>query len=174
MSVSPPEFGLRVAARGSGSVVYVTGEIDLDTAPRLRTCLDRLTAASDGDVVIDLGDVQYIDSSGLHVLLAARARLAGTARQLQLSRPSEQVRLLLHVSGVGDLFDLQRQRTPQDVGDASDRNRRSSPFRSDQSRSVLASEGDDRTHRKCSTERRGRRGGGGDRWSGSCRRSDRE
>ena len=73
-------FSLRVEQNGQGPVVWVSGELDIATAPLLRDCLDDFNGQP---VTIDFSGVTFLDSSGLAVLiwsaLARRSRLAGAA-----------------------------------------------------------------------------------------------
>jgi anti-sigma B factor antagonist len=97
------------AEPGPGHVVLaVHGDVDLATAPVLR---ERL---ADGDVqacpavVVDLGDVPFLDSTGLGVLVAAYNRAAGGGRALVLARPQRIVRnalRLVQVDTVVDVYD---------------------------------------------------------------------
>jgi len=73
-------FALRLEQNGQGPVVWVSGELDIATAPLLSDCLDDFNGQP---VTIDFSGVTFLDSSGLAVLiwsaLARRSRLAGAA-----------------------------------------------------------------------------------------------
>lgn len=92
MVVEPVDGGLRV-----------TGEIDASTAPDLATLLDPFPGH---DVVIELSAVDFIDSSGLRVLIDAHLRAEQAGHQLILSRPSRAVSRLLEVSGAGSVLSI--------------------------------------------------------------------
>lgn len=79
------------------SGLALAGEIDALTAPLLTAALE---AADQQPLVIDMGRVEFCDSSGLRVLLEAHQRLADEGRKLLLARPSEVVARLLDVAGV--------------------------------------------------------------------------
>jgi anti-sigma B factor antagonist len=86
-------------------------EADLDGAPGLavRGEVDLAvvaTRSSVGAFVLDLCDVEFLDSTGLRVLLHARALLARDERALAVVCPPGNVRRLLEVVGVDDLFFL--------------------------------------------------------------------
>ena len=59
----------------SGPGLAVRGEVDLATAPALEDALADAIRESDGALVVDLSGVEFLDSSGLKVLLRARALL---------------------------------------------------------------------------------------------------
>jgi anti-sigma B factor antagonist len=56
------------------TIVAVAGEIDLLTAPRLAAALDPILAADTARIAVDLTDVTFIDSAGIHVLVNASNR----------------------------------------------------------------------------------------------------
>ena len=80
------------------------GEIDVHTAPALAERVDAV-AADGGDIVIDMRDVTFLDSSGLSVLLRTHDRLQPDGR-LVLDSPSSIVRRLLEVAGLEGVFEL--------------------------------------------------------------------
>ena len=59
-------FSVRVETNGHGPVVWVSGELDLETSPRLRTRLEEL---GDRAVTLDFTEVTFLDSSALAVLV---------------------------------------------------------------------------------------------------------
>lgn len=83
--------------------VWVTGEIDIATAPRLRRALERAAPDSSGRVIVDLSEVTFMDCSGLGPLLEAEARLGG---QLSLRGVPAEVTALLHLAGLGARFGI--------------------------------------------------------------------
>lgn len=86
-----------------GAVVAVTGEVDLDTAPRaLDTVRAALSKAS--PVVLDLAGVTFIDCSGLRELLLLQNLLTSQGRELHLRSPSPAVTRLLAWTGTEDRF----------------------------------------------------------------------
>ena len=72
--------------------VTVVGEVDLYTAPQLKHALERPATA----VIVDLADCEFIDSTGLGVLVAAHKR----AGRFELVAPTLAVRRTLEVSGL--------------------------------------------------------------------------
>ena len=87
----------------SGKLLIVRGEVDMTTATQLRdTVLRHLTSAT--SVWLDLEDVTFMDSSGLHVLLASQRRAALLGSPLVIARASQAVDRLLQVTGTTALF----------------------------------------------------------------------
>jgi anti-sigma B factor antagonist len=98
-----------VESEGTERVVIVRGEVDVSTAPQLRACLEEVTDSSQPRVVVDVGDVQFIDSSGIAVLAAALKRLRPAGRDLVVRRPTPQMTKLLDMTGMGALVTVSQQ-----------------------------------------------------------------
>ena len=94
--------------------VTVRGELDLESGPRLEHALDAAIRASVGAFVLDLSDLDFLDSSGLRVVLRARAMLARDERALAIVCPPGPARMLLEVAGVADLLFLYASRADVD------------------------------------------------------------
>lgn len=77
--------------------VWVTGEIDIATAPSLRRALERALPDASGRVVVDLSGVTFMDCSGLGPLLEAEARLGD---RLSLRGVPPNVTTLLRLAGL--------------------------------------------------------------------------
>jgi anti-sigma B factor antagonist len=90
-------------------VFSVFGELDLETSPQLRRSL--LSAIEDGDngVLVDLTDCEFIDSTGLAVLVAAWRAIEegnGARKSLILCCPDEQVGRLLKLTGLDETIEI--------------------------------------------------------------------
>lgn len=83
------------------STIAVTGEIDAHTAPELK---GRLAAfvVGDADFVVDMSGVDFVDSSGLRVLIEANQRVADASGRLVLRAPSPSVIRLIEITGLAD------------------------------------------------------------------------
>jgi anti-sigma B factor antagonist len=87
-------------------VIVVSGEVDIHTAPRLRQALDALIVAGAWKVVVDLQGVDFIDSSGLRVLLTARRRLEPNGGTLSLVCTQPRVLKVLEITGLLGSFPI--------------------------------------------------------------------
>lgn len=89
-------------------VVRPTGELDIDRAPALRTVLWEAPARPNApsDVIVDLSGVDFCDSSGLNVLIAARLAARESGRGLRLAAPCTQVARLPAVTGADRAFGI--------------------------------------------------------------------
>jgi anti-sigma B factor antagonist len=81
------------------------GEIDLYTAPRLHS---ELVAILSGDepvqVVVDMSGIEFCDSTGMNVLLAAHRRAREQGGDLELAAPRPAIRKVLQVTGLESVF----------------------------------------------------------------------
>ena len=88
-------------------VLQVSGEIDLAVAKRFAEALASLVQESDGEGVVDLGGVGFMDSSGVRELLIANRAASESGGVLVLRAPSEQCRNVLQISGAWSEFRIQ-------------------------------------------------------------------
>jgi len=100
---------LKVSSRSQGdhTVVAVSGEIDLYTAPRLHSELAAAVMV-DGpaQVVVDMAGVDFCDSTGMNVLLAAQRLASEKGGDLTLAAPRPPVRKILEVTGLQSVFTI--------------------------------------------------------------------
>jgi anti-anti-sigma factor len=99
-----PRLRTTATTIGGARAIAVAGELDLETAPRLSEEVELAVWSSVGVFVLDLSDVTFLDSSGLHALLRARAYLAREDRSLVLVCPHGPARRVLDLASVLDTF----------------------------------------------------------------------
>ncbi len=94
--------GLTVQASGCDGryTLVLTGELDLRSRPLLDEALARFRRESALTLTLDLSGLAFMDSTGLHGVLQAKAICAETACELIVVRSSEQVQRLFELSGV--------------------------------------------------------------------------
>ncbi len=88
----PIQLALTTRNEQHGTVVGVSGELDILTVSRLNSRLDAVIRRRQGTVVIDLSDAGFIDSIGLHALLNVQRRLSRQSRSLVVICPPGAVR----------------------------------------------------------------------------------
>ena len=93
-------LGSRLHLVTTDGCLSIAGEIDAHTCPDLAAALEPLPGS--GDVRIDMAGVQFIDSSGLRVLIGAHQRAATAKRKLLIGRPSKSVLRIIEISGLSD------------------------------------------------------------------------
>ena len=103
----PTPFSLTVARRGGRVVVTVLGELDLATAGEVEEAV--LPVVRDGGhAVLDLRGLDFMDSSGVRVVVAAHtaAEQHGGRLSIVLSEDGSPVRRVLEISGLVPLLDV--------------------------------------------------------------------
>ena len=88
------------------SVLEVAGEIDVYTAPQLRERLIALVESGSRQVVVDLGRVEFLDSTGLGVLVGALKRLRVVGGELLLVCAQERLLKIFRITGLDRVFQL--------------------------------------------------------------------
>jgi anti-sigma B factor antagonist len=100
----PEAFSVRTELHGDAAVVVPTGELDLATAPALEAALARAFDGEAARVVLDLRELEFIDSSGLRTLLTARRRSEDSRRQFSLVAGHRGLERTLEIAGVHKVF----------------------------------------------------------------------
>jgi anti-sigma B factor antagonist len=100
------ELGLEVTERGSWAVLAVAGEVDVATVPRLREQLHSLVAQGRHHIVVDLEGVDFLDSTGLGVLVGALKRVRTNGGELALVCTQSRIRKVFEVTGLTKVFSL--------------------------------------------------------------------
>jgi anti-sigma B factor antagonist len=95
------DLELESQATDASASVVVKGEVDMATAPQLRDTLLRLVDGGASDIVLDCRGLDFLDSSGIGVLIAVRKRL-GDDGSLTLEAPQAHVRKVLELTGVSE------------------------------------------------------------------------
>ena len=104
---SPAEIDISVDRSGDGAVVTVTGEVDVYTSTALRETLDDLIASGCSRIVLDLSELEFIDSTGLGVLVGALKAARGVDGDLVLRTPSKPTEKLLSLTALTELFTVE-------------------------------------------------------------------
>jgi anti-sigma B factor antagonist len=87
-------------------VLEIGGEVDVYTAPKLRERLMQMVNGGDKHVVVDLGRVEFLDSTGLGVLVGAHRRLRARDGSLDLVCPHERLLKVFRITGLDNVFDI--------------------------------------------------------------------
>lgn len=96
------EFDVRSEPTPTGAVVvFVSGELDLASAPRLQETLAELVADT---VVVDLSECTFLDSAGMGVLLASARALSDSGRSLRVAAANPHILRVLEITAVDTLI----------------------------------------------------------------------
>jgi anti-sigma B factor antagonist len=100
------QFRVDVRTEGQAAVIVVRGELDLASSPALEEQLEQLWGSETKLLVIDLRELEFMDSTGLSIIVNAHQRLAEDGRELSLVRGPQQVQRLLDLTGVAERLRL--------------------------------------------------------------------
>lgn len=93
-------LALRSEREGDVHIVELVGELDLDGAPRLEEELRRVEATDAQSIVVDLGGLDFIDSTGIRLLVMASERC--TEGRFTLLRGPKQVHRVFEITDLAD------------------------------------------------------------------------
>jgi len=111
-------FSVEVRDGDRAVVIGVSGELDLASSPALEQELERGAASKAELVVVDLRKLEFMDSTGLSVLVRAHQRATEKGQRFAVVRGPQQVQRLLSLTGVAERLTLAD--SPDELLSASD------------------------------------------------------
>ena len=100
------ELGLDVTEKNGYAVLAVRGEVDVYTAPRLRERLVELVSQGKHQIVVDLEGVDFLDSTGLGVLVGGLKRLRSHDGDLTLVCTQHRILKVFEITGLTKVFSI--------------------------------------------------------------------
>ena len=94
------DFGIDVAERDGCVVVAVRGEVDLLTAPALKNRLLELVSEGKTEIVVDLSNTDFLDSTGLGAVVAAYKRVRAHEGHMRLVATSARVKRVFEITNL--------------------------------------------------------------------------
>ena len=99
--IAPGPLSVRETREGGVHRLTPIGELDLATAPLLESAFDAVFRDDDAEmIVVDLTELSFMDSTGIHLLLADARAPCGDADRLRVINGSRAVERLLDLTGV--------------------------------------------------------------------------
>lgn len=101
--MNPAPFEVNVGDLENGvRTISIHGELDLSTAPDLEGPLDEALSSDEGSLLIDLSRCEFIDSTGIALIVRAWQRLDSgeNGRSLVICSQNDQVRRVLEITGL--------------------------------------------------------------------------
>jgi anti-sigma B factor antagonist len=102
-----PTLNLKVLQTAQETLVRLSGELDLSSAPTLR---ELLAGAFDDDrqrrIVLDLTDLIYLDSTGLSIFVTAHKRATATGMEFCLANPNPSIGQLFKITALDHFFTI--------------------------------------------------------------------
>jgi anti-sigma B factor antagonist len=100
------KFQIQVIASAGTHTLLLSGESDLASGPELETVVRGLCADGKSDLVLDLKDLEFIDSTGLRAILTAADLCRQNGRDFRLTQVPQGIRRVFEVSGIDDLLPI--------------------------------------------------------------------
>ena len=100
------DLSLSTRSEGDHTVVVVGGEIDVYTAPKLREQLIDLVSTGSYHIVVDMENVEFLDSTGLGVLVGALKRVRQHQGSLRLVCTRERLLKIFRITGLAKVFTI--------------------------------------------------------------------
>jgi anti-sigma B factor antagonist len=100
------DLSLTTRSEGDSTVVVVGGEIDVYTAPKLREQLIDLVNAGRYHLVVDMEGVEFLDSTGLGVLVGGLKRVRAHDGTLRLVCTQERILKIFRITGLTKVFPI--------------------------------------------------------------------
>ncbi len=100
------ELALTARTEGDVEIIEVGGEIDVYTAPRLREAIVTAVDAGHTRLVIDVRKVDFLDSTGLGVLVGALKRVRADGGSLDIVCTQERILKIFEITGLDKVFGL--------------------------------------------------------------------
>lgn len=98
------DFLVDTQATGRAVTLALSGELDLVSSPILEEAFERVYETDAELVIVDLRGLEFMDSTGLHRLVAAQQRAVHSGRRFGLIRGGEQVQRLFDLTGIAELL----------------------------------------------------------------------
>ena len=97
---------LEVTGEPGHTVVRVSGDLDLMTAPQLLAAIEPNLDAGTGALVVDLSRLTFIDSSGLSALIRVNQRMTVAGRELSIIAPGPPAAKTFEITGLDQVLPL--------------------------------------------------------------------
>ena len=100
------ELSLSTRSQREHTVLEVGGEIDVYTAPQLRERLIELVEGGQQHIVVDMEQVEFLDSTGLGVLVGGLKRVRAQDGSLRLVCGQERILKIFRITGLEKVFSI--------------------------------------------------------------------
>jgi anti-anti-sigma factor len=98
--LAKPRFNCTVRSNGARSVLGLDGEFDMAASDEVEGQLASLRRSNPAGIVVDLSEVTFVDSTGLHILLRLQAASREEGFELSIVRGGEQIAKVFEITGL--------------------------------------------------------------------------
>jgi anti-sigma B factor antagonist len=95
-----PGFKIDENSRGDGVDLALGGDLDMSATFALEPVLDRVLAENPRELVLDLGEVPFVDSSGLGLLIATHERASRADVDLAITGAGPEIQRVFRIAGL--------------------------------------------------------------------------
>jgi anti-sigma B factor antagonist len=100
------DLDVETTQRGDASILTLIGEIDVYTAPRLRQSIVDLVDGGARRIVVDMEKVDFLDSTGLGVLVEGLKRVRTHDGELSIVATSDKIKKIFDITGLNKAFPI--------------------------------------------------------------------
>ena len=98
------QLQLEASVDGAVATLHAAGELDIYTASQLLALTEQLCSSSIGEIVLDGGQLQFVDSAGLRALVLAHDRAEMQGVELWVTAPSDALGKVLSMTGLDEVL----------------------------------------------------------------------
>ena len=78
----------------------ISGEIDISNAPQLKKDLESAYAQKPADIIVNVSELTYIDSTGLGAIISVYGKMKNAGHRIVLTEPKDNVKKLLNITSL--------------------------------------------------------------------------
>lgn len=101
------KFNARTHMNEGNCTVFLSGELDLSVAPDFRMVMEPLVNNSEIDLIVNMKNMTYIDSTGIGILLSILKARHNMEARFTVEEVPEQIQKLFEMTGIAKFFTLQ-------------------------------------------------------------------
>ena len=100
------DLDVKTRRQGQATILTLGGEIDVYTAPKLREAILRLVDEGATNIVVDMSSVDFLDSTGLGVLVEGLKRVKTRDGNLTIVVTQEKILKIFDITGLNKVFPI--------------------------------------------------------------------
>jgi anti-sigma B factor antagonist len=100
------DLDVETTSRGNATILTLRGEIDVYTAPRLRQAIVDVVDGGAQHVVLDMEKVEFLDSTGLGVMVEGLKRISGRDGTLSVVATQDKILKIFDITGLNKAFGM--------------------------------------------------------------------
>ena len=110
-----PDLGIEIRRAPGQTHIVLTGELDGATAPLLRESFLEVAEGLEGNLVVEISGLTFVDSSGLTLLITEHKNLQANGSSLIIRSPTPMARRAFEITGLHDILWIEPFERPRRV-----------------------------------------------------------